>query len=346
MTGNFSRLGGIVEPLLRWYDVCARPLPWRESPTPYGVLVSEIMLQQTRVEAVRERYVLFLRELPDLQALAAVPEERLLKLWEGLGYYSRARNLKRCAERIVSEHGGTVPRDPAVLRTLPGIGDYCAGSIASIAYGVKAPAVDGNVLRVISRLAASDGDISLPAVKKELTGRVRELLPERRCGDFNQALMDLGATVCLPNGAPLCEECPLRALCEGYARGTAADLPVRTKKPPRRKEAVGVLLLRRKDCLALRRRPAKGLLAGLWELPTFSGSAEAFLAQNGVACTPPVPAGKATHIFTHVEWRMTAYAAESADAGLPQGWVWAAPEDMEAVYALPSAFSAFLPHRK
>ncbi len=340
-TADFSRLREIVPPLLGWYDRCARTLPWRSDPTPYHVLVSEIMLQQTRVEAVREHYARFLEELPDLRALAEAPEERLLKLWEGLGYYSRARNLQKCAKAALREYGGKLPEDPALLRRLPGIGDYCAGSIASIAYGVRAPAVDGNVLRVVSRLAASDGDVAQPAVKRELTARVTEILPDDRCGDFNQALMDLGATVCLPNGAPLCEACPLRALCIGYARGIAASLPVRTKKPARRAEEIGVLLLSRNGRLALRRRPEKGLLAGLWELPTFSGDAAAFCAENCLDCTPPVPGEKGKHIFTHVEWRMTGWRAESASDGLPEGWVWASFSEIAEKYALPSAFSTF-----
>ncbi len=329
-SADFSRLAEIVPPLLGWYDRCARTLPWRSDPTPYHVLVSEIMLQQTRVEAVREHYARFLEELPDLRALAEAPEERLLKLWEGLGYYSRARNLQKCAKAALREYGGKLPEDPALLRRLPGIGDYCAGSIASIAYGVRAPAVDGNVLRVVSRLAASDGDVAQPAVKRELTARVTAILPDDRCGDFNQALMDLGATVCLPNGAPLCEACPLRALCIGYARGIAASLPVRTKKPARRAEEIGVLLLSRNGRLALRRRPEKGLLAGLWELPT------------DTLPDPPAggePCGEAKHVFTHVEWHMRGYIlrCDRREAG----YVWVTREQRRAL-AVPGAFKYYV----
>jgi len=341
-SGDFTCLGQIAEPLLDWYDRAARRLPWRSDPTPYHVLVSEIMLQQTRVEAALGHYIRFLEELPDLESLAAAPTERLLKLWEGLGYYTRARNLQKCAQTVLCEYGGELPRDPALLRRLPGIGDYCAGSIASIAYGVRAPAVDGNVLRVVSRLAAYGGDVALPAVRRELTERVREILPETRCGDFNQALMDLGATVCLPNGAPLCESCPLRALCRGCARGVAADLPVRGKKPARRAETVGVLLISNGGRLALRRRPAKGLLAGLWELPTFAGDASTFCRENRLDCGEPVPDQTGKHVFTHVEWHMTGYRAESLSDRLPEGWVWADLREISERYALPSAFSVFI----
>ena len=339
---DFSRFTEIVPPLLAWYDKSARELPWRSDPTPYHVLVSEIMLQQTRVEAVRARYEEFVHELPTIEALAACPEDRLLKLWEGLGYYSRARNLQRAAQKILSDYGGEVPRDPKELRTLPGIGEYCAGSVSSIAYGVRAPAVDGNVLRVISRLASYEEDISRPAVKKELTARVERILPRERCGDFNQALMELGALICLPNGAPLCGACPLRELCEGRRLGTAASLPKKTPRAPRRAEEIGVLLLRSGEKFALRKRPARGLLAGMWELPTFSGGVGEFLSAEHLAVGQISPGKQARHVFTHVEWHMTSYEGEAVGEALPQGWVWADQTELAGRYALPSAFSPFL----
>ena len=339
---DFSRFSLLAPPLLDWYDKNARTLPWRSDPTPYHVLVSEIMLQQTRVEAVREHYLRFIDALPDLAALAVCPEEKLLKLWQGLGYYSRAKNLQRAAAEILQKHNGIVPRDPGTLRTLPGIGDYCAGSVSSIAYGVRAPAVDGNVLRVMARLSLYDGDVTKPASRRELTKWTEKALPSDRCGDFNQALMELGALVCLPNGAPLCTVCPLAALCAGRESGMAADLPKKSPKKQRRVETLGVLLLRYHGAIALEKRPAGGLLAGMWGLPVFSGEAAQFLRQNGIDADPPVEGKSTRHIFTHVEWHMTAWECEAASPSLPENWVFAEERELAERYAVASAFSPFL----
>jgi A/G-specific adenine glycosylase len=339
---DFTRLPEIVPPLLDWYAHNARSMPWRDDPTPYHVLVSEVMLQQTRVEAVRAYYERFLSALPTLASLAACEEERLLKLWEGLGYYSRARNLQAAARMTLAQFGGVLPQTPDELRRLPGIGDYCAGSIASIAYQTKTPAVDGNVLRVISRLAASDDDVAKPATKRLLTQRVAAILPDERCGDFNQALMELGALVCLPNGAPLCGSCPLASLCEAHRLGLEQALPVKAPKPTRRVEELSVLLLRDGGRLALRKRPEKGLLAGLWELPTFSGAWQDFFAENGLIADAPQPGRRAKHIFTHIEWHMSALETTARADTLPDGWVWATDEEITDTYALPGAFAKLL----
>ena len=328
-------------PLLEWFRDNARVLPWRSDPTAYHVWVSEIMLQQTRVAAVLDFYRRFLNEAPTVEALAALPEERLMKLWQGLGYYSRARNLQRAARQIVEEHGGTFPERYQDIRALPGVGDYTAGAIASIAFGQCVPAVDGNVLRVVSRLTSDEGDISTPAVRARITSAVREVIPPGDAGRFNQALMELGATVCLPNGAPLCTRCPAAAFCEALRTGRTASLPVKAPKKERRVEERTVFLIFYEDRVALRRRPGRGLLAGLWEYPNQLSPAQSALAQWGIEATEIRPAGTGKHIFTHIEWRMTALLVEAAGDALPEGWTWCTRRDLEGRYALPSAFRPF-----
>ena len=297
---------GIGRVLLKWYDYNARILPWRSEPTPYHVWISEIMLQQTRVEAVKKYYERWMEALPDVQALAEVDDERLMKLWEGLGYYNRARNLKEAARMVTEEYGGALPGDYEKLLSLKGVGEYTAGAIASIAFGLPEPAVDGNVLRVFSRLLAIDGDITRQAVKKEIRREVERVLPKERAGDFNQALMDLGSAVCLPNGEPLCGQCPWESVCQAHSMGRETDYPVKARKKARRIEEKGVFLIevqeRRmkgeetvsdgnaqylkddvSDCsgnhsgdhagvrILLHRRPSGGLLPDLWEFPNAPG---------------------------------------------------------------------------
>ena len=326
---------GLVIPLLAWYNEEKRDLPWRRDPTPYHVWLSEIMLQQTRVAAVLGYYRRFLDALPTVADLAACGEDALMKLWQGLGYYSRARNLQKAARVITTDYGGVFPGDYAAIRALPGVGDYTAGAISSIAFGLPHPAVDGNVLRVVSRLTADGRDINDPATKRSVTQALETVIPLKAPGDFNQALMELGATVCLPSGAPLCEKCPLRDLCQAYRRGLTASLPVKAPKKPRRVEERDVYLIFRDGKAALRQRPEKGLLAGLWEYPNeLSPSA------------PPVPgradfALTAKHIFTHIEWHMTAYTVEAETEALPAGWVWADKGALAETYSVPSAFQSF-----
>ena len=317
-------------PLLEWYRDNARSLPWREDPTPYHVWLSEIMLQQTRVAAVLGYYSRFLEECPDVDSLARLPEERLMKLWQGLGYYNRARNLQAAARQIVEEHGGRFPSDYDSIRALKGVGDYTAGAIASIAFGQPVPAVDGNVLRVVARLTGDGDDISTPAMKAKVTGLLRPIIPLGAPGAFTQAMMELGATVCLPNGAPLCHRCPVADRCAAFREGRVDELPVKAKKKARRVEERTVWLLFWEDRVALRQRPAKGLLAGLWEYPD-SLPEGMNLTEERFGCT-------AKHIFTHVEWHMTARLAEAAEDSLPEGWVWADRRALRERYALPSAF--------
>lgn len=338
---DFSK---IVQPLLKWYGINARVLPWRDSPTPYRVWISEIMLQQTRVEAVIPYFERFVQEVPDVRALAEIPEERLLKLWEGLGYYSRARNLKKAAQVLVKEYGGKLPADVEKLKKLPGIGEYTAGAVASIAYGLPESAVDGNVLRVISRLASSARDVTEPGTKRELRAALRKIYPEGQSGTFTQALMELGATVCLPNGAPACEKCPLESLCEAHRAGRETDFPVKPPKPERRVEERTVFLLCCGEKAAVQKRPPNGLLAGLWEFPNVEGvlskkEAEKYLRGFGLEICGMEELPKAKHIFSHLEWHMTGYLVQTEKPG--GSFVWASRAELLRDYALPSAFCAY-----
>lgn len=322
-------------PLLGWYHENARVLPWRSDPTPYHVLVSEIMLQQTRVAAVLGYYERFLEALPTAEHLAKVEEDVLLKLWQGLGYYNRARNLQKAARQIVEEFGGEFPRSYEKLLTLAGVGEYTAGAIGSIAMGLPVPAVDGNVLRVVARITGDTGDITQPGTKRRMTAALGQVIPAAMPGDFNQALMELGATVCLPNGAPRCEVCPAGHLCAAYQEGRTGEIPVKAPKKARRVEERVVYLIFRDKHVALRRREGKGLLAGLWEYPNTLLGEVPPMALEGLLF-----AGTGKHIFTHIEWRMTAYTAGAAEA-LPDGWVWADREELGRVYAVPNAFQSF-----
>lgn len=344
---NPVSISNIVAPLLDWYRQNARRLPWRDEPTPYRVWISEIMLQQTRVEAVKPYFERFLQALPDVRALAEAEEKTYLKLWEGLGYYSRVRNLHRAACLIMERYGGELPRRYDELLSLPGIGPYTAGAVASIAYGIPVPAVDGNVLRVVTRLTADPSNISDPKVKKQIEERVRSVLPADAPGTFNQALMELGATVCLPNGLPQCEACPLRELCAGYAQGNPCFFPVKAAKKTRRIEQRAVLLFLCNQRLALHRRPNKGLLAGLWELPNeldLSSMREIRQAVGkwGLTALRIEKCGQAKHIFTHIEWHMTAYRIRVEEALETGGLQWVTPDELDGQYALPAAFRPFL----
>lgn len=340
--------GSLPALLLDWYRDHARVLPWRSEATPYRVWVSEVMLQQTRVEAARPYFLRFVEALPDVPALAACPEETLLKLWEGLGYYSRARNLQKAARILVADYGGKLPPSFRALRALPGIGDYTAGAIASIAFGLPCPAVDGNVLRVLSRVTASRADISAPGTKRDCAEALAAILPDRP-GDFNQALMELGACVCLPGPKPLCGDCPLAGLCLAREGGIAGELPVKAPPKPRREEDRTVLLLFRGDgALALRRRPPRGLLAGMWEPVALPGRLEersVLQAVRALGLTPgkATPLGEGKHLFTHVLWRMTGWRVEAEGTPPPRsGLVWAAPGELKERYPLPSAYRVFL----
>lgn len=335
----------IVEPLLHWYDGNARVLPWRNRPTPYRVWISEIMLQQTRVDTGLPYFERFVDALPDIASLAAADEQSLLKLWEGLGYYNRVRNLQKAARIVMERYGGVLPSVPEQLEELPGIGAYTAGAIASIAYGFKAPAVDGNVLRVLSRVTAFEGSIDAPGVREKTAEALKTILPER-VGDFNQSLMELGALVCVPNGAPHCAGCPLRGLCRAHALGNEENYPVKAPKKERHIECWTVLLILNGDRAALCRRPDKGLLADLWGFPSVPDNVpdsglELWLKTWKLEPESVQPLCRAKHVFTHIEWHMTGYAVRCKGAQLPDGWVWATRDELKNVYPVPSAYRAY-----
>ncbi len=339
-------LNQIPGPLLQWYDSRARVLPWRSQPTPYRVWVSEIMLQQTRVEAALPYFDRFMAALPDIAALAQAPEAQLLKLWEGLGYYSRVRNLQKAARQVMEQWGGMLPQKLEDLIALPGIGEYSAGAIASIAYGQRVPAVDGNVLRVVSRLLASRENVMDPKVKRQLRQQVWDIIPAQRPGDFNQSLMELGALVCLPNGKPLCSGCPLENLCLGNRLAIAQELPVKPPKKARRVVPRTVFVLCSQGRLLLHRRPSRGLLASLWEFPGQDGhlsleQAAETLAQAGIQVSSIASLGEHTHIFSHVEWPMVCYQVECLPFPAAEDYVWCTPQQLQEQYALPSAFRPF-----
>ena len=264
-----------------------------------------------------------------------------MKLWQGLGYYSRARNLQKAARQVMERHGGVFPNTYESIRALAGVGDYTAGAISSIAFRLPIPAVDGNVLRVTARVAGDSGDITAPATKKRVTRALGSVIPLNAPGDFNQALMELGATVCLPNGAPLCEKCPVSHLCRALQEGRTGELPVKAAKKERRVEERTVYLIFHGNRVALRRRPDRGLLAGLWEYPNEPAEEGGGPERWGLSPVSLKRAGMGKHIFTHIEWHMTALAAELDSPELPQGWVWADRSDLRDIYAIPNAFQRF-----
>ena len=345
--------------LLDWYRQNRRDLPWRESQDPYRVLVSEIMLQQTRAETVKPYFRRFLATLPTVEALAEADEPTLLKLWEGLGYYSRVRNLQKAARAVMEKHSGTIPADFDALLALPGVGRYTAGAVASIAFGIPVPAVDGNVLRVLARLTGDDTDILSPAAKKTAEATLAPLVPTDAAGDFTQSLIELGALVCTP-GEPKCGDCPLHLLCAAHREGRESELPVRLAKTKRRVEARTVLVIRCTEGqttaeptefaeptkIALRKRPAEGLLGGLYEFPCMDGHAdpeavEKRLTALGLTVTSVTPLPPAKHLFSHIEWRMIGYAVEVAAPAPAEDWFWAELGELDERYAIPSAYGAY-----
>ncbi|HJD24675.1 MAG TPA: A/G-specific adenine glycosylase [Firmicutes bacterium] len=343
---NQEKLCRLASSLLEWYSRHRRAFPWREEPTPYRIWVSEIMLQQTRIEAALPYFDRFMQALPTVSALAQAEEGRLMKLWEGLGYYSRARNLQRAAKIVVADYGGQLPASYEELLSLPGIGEYTAGAIASMAYGLPVPAVDGNVLRVCARLLDDGGDVTRTPVKKRLRQAVCAMLPPDRPGDFNQAIMELGETVCLPNTVPLCGECPLRGGCRGRLAGHPERLPVRAEKKARRVERRTVLLVQAGGRVLLHRREDQGLLAGLWELPSAEGwlepeQATAVAAAWGAAPRRVEPAGPGRHIFSHIEWQMQGVRILTPPFDPPEGFLWADGRRLREETALPSAFRTY-----
>lgn len=345
MNINKEFLGKIVSPLLEWYDLNKRDLPWRHNPTPYRVWISEIMLQQTRVEPVIPYYLRFMETFPDVEALATAAEDDLMKHWEGLGYYSRARNLQKAA-KIIAE-AGEYPKDFNGWLKLPGIGNYTAGAICSIALGMPTPAVDGNVLRVLSRILGSYEDIAAEYVKKEFTAALKEVYPEGKTSEFTQALMELGATVCLPNGAPLCQSCPLSSLCRAFNENLTESIPVKAPKKKRKIEERTILILRSKNMVALNQRPEKGLLAKMWEFPNIEGhlnenAIKDMFGEDNISFVSPI--GSSTHIFSHIEWHMNGFLVELNDENDQFNWV--TTQELIDKIAIPSAYRYYLDYLK
>ncbi len=335
----------IAEPLVEWYESHARLLPWREDPTPYQVWISEIMLQQTRIEAVKPYFERFLLELPDIASLAAVDEDRLMKLWQGLGYYNRARNLKKAAQTVMTEYDGVLPGEREKLQKLPGIGSYTAGAISSIAFGRPEPAVDGNVLRIFSRLTAGYDDIAKQSTKKKWEDIIRQIIPQEHASHFNQGLFEVGEVICIPNGAPHCEECPLAFCCLARLRGLTGEIPIKMTQKKRKIEKLTVCILEADGRIALHKRPDQGLLASLYELPNVSGYieeeklAEAFFVRpDTVLSVEKLP--KAKHIFSHIEWHMIGYRV-CLKGALPEEWLAAEKAELRRKYALPNAFQKY-----
>ena len=329
--------------LLPWYAENRRDLPWRQDREPYHIWLSEIMLQQTRVEAVKGYYTRFLDALPTVEALSECDDDLLHKLWEGLGYYSRVRNLKKAAQTIMAQHNGQFPEEHAQVLALPGIGEYTAGAICSIAFGQRTPAVDGNVLRLISRLTDDPSPIDLPATKKKVTSLLAQVYPAE-AGNFTQALMELGATLCGPNRKPDCQNCPCKDICLGYKNDTAEQLPVKSPKKEKRQEDRTVFIFSCDGRYALEKRPEKGLLAGLWQFPNVPGKLDTSQALTEIAKVGLSPRDiyretEKTHIFTHIQWNMRGIYLEVSS--LTENFQWFTPEEIENQAALPTAFRQF-----
>ena len=343
-------LRDIAPPLMTWYDEHRRVLPWRENSAPYRVWVSEIMLQQTRVEAVKPYFERFMEAFPGIQDLAQAPEDRLLKLWEGLGYYNRARNLKKAAQIVMEEYGGRMPDCREELLKLPGIGSYTAGAVASIAYGRAVPAVDGNVLRVISRYRADGRDMLNDKVRKSVEEDLQAVMPPDRPGDFNQALMELGAVVCIPNGAPKCGECPWESFCQAHREGRETEFPKKAAKKARSIEKKTILVIQDAMKAAIRKRPAKGMLAGMYEFPSEEGHLSreevlALLKEKGLHPLRIQRLPDSRHVFSHKEWDMIGYAVRVDElepvGGTKDGLLFIEPSLTEKEYPIPSAYAAY-----
>jgi len=336
---NRENFTGLV---LDWYDAGHRDLPWRHTTDAYRIWISEIMLQQTRAETVVSYYERFLARYPDVKALADSSQEELLKYWEGLGYYSRARSIHKAAKQIAAEYGGQLPADIMKLRALPGVGDYTAGAIASIAFGIPAAAVDGNVERVICRYDAMEETVGTPAVRRRITKRVQELVPRDRPGAFANAMMEMGATMCTPKN-PKCLLCPVREGCMGLAKGLAQELPRKPKKSAQRVENRAVLLVMQDDRVLVVKRQER-LLGGLYVFPDILDKHDpselcAYLKTIGINAAYDERLGRARHVFTHLIWEMEIHALLADRAADVPGGRWVTRDELAAL-PLPTAVKA------
>lgn len=340
-----SNLQEITKPLVNWFQKEKRDLPWRHTSDSYKIWISEIMLQQTRVEAVKGYYERFLQALPTLEDLAKVKEDELLKLWEGLGYYSRAKNLKKCAELLIQNNLKELPHDYIELMKLPGIGPYAAGSIGSIAYQLKTPAIDGNVLRVMTRLHEDDRDILNSKVRKDYFEKLQKIMPDNT-RDFTESLMELGALICLPNGVPLCEKCPISFYCQSYKNQTIHKYPVKKKEVKRKIEEKTILILEYNGLYAIQKRPSKGLLASMYEFLNISSNLQEsevkkWLEDKKITDYQIEDFGSAKHIFSHIEWHMKGYRIKCLSKN-NLDLIWASKEELEKKYSIPNAYIKYL----
>lgn len=344
-----ENLTKMAEPLVKWYRNQKRDLPWRVDVTAYKVWVSEIMLQQTRVEAVKPYYARFLNAFPTIKDLAEAEEDLLLKMWEGLGYYNRVRNMQKAAQQVLIDYHGEFPNTYEEIRSLTGIGNYTAGAICSFAFGIPKPAVDGNVLRVVSRLTASYEDIMKASVRERVEEELEELIPADKASDFNQGLIELGAIVCVPNGTPKCSECPVAHLCKAHQKGVELELPIKSKAKERRIEKKTVFIFQDGDHVAIKKRSAKGLLAGLYELPNVEGhltedEALAYSKQIGLSPLRIQRLEDGKHIFSHVEWQMIGYRirVDELEKTCTEKMLFIHPEEIQAEYPIPAAFETYV----
>lgn len=343
-----AELRNIVKPLVNWYRENKRDLPWRHNPDAYRVWISEIMLQQTRVEAVKGYYDRFLKALPTVKDLAEAEEDKLLKLWEGLGYYNRVRNMQKAAQQIMVDHAGRFPDTYEEILQLKGIGNYTAGAISAFAYGIPKPAVDGNVLRVISRITGSYEDIMKQSVRKKIESALEQVIPADAASDFNQGLIELGAIVCVPNGEPKCEKCPVKEYCIAHAKNLTAEIPVKKKAKARKIEERTVLIFKDGKQIAIRKRPAKGLLAGLYEFPNLEGKLSMdevteYSKKIGLMPVRVQELLEAKHIFSHIEWHMIGYEVivDELEKTNEKGFLFIHPEQIKKEYSIPSAFEKY-----
>lgn len=336
-------LESCMEELLSWYAENKRDLPWRQDKNPYKIWISEIMLQQTRVEAVKFYFERFVKEIPDSKVLSQIEEDKLLKLWEGLGYYSRARNLKKAAIQIVEEHHGIFPTTYQELLSLAGIGEYTAAAIASIAFNEQVPAVDGNVLRVMMRVLNSYDNIMEPKNKKYIFQLLLPIMTDNP-GDLNQAFMDLGATICIPNGKPLCEKCPIQKYCLAHQKNTTTELPIRIKKQKKKIEYYTVALIQCNHKWAIERRPTTGVLAGLFAFPSIEGiqqedDIKIWLKEKALRVNSIKKGPNHKHIFTHKIWYMESYFIDVEKEN--KKFIWCTKEELQEKYAIPSAYQKY-----
>ena len=335
-----------TEQIVKWYQENKRDLPWRKGKNPYHIWISEIMLQQTRIEAVIGYYYRFLEKIPDIKTLATIEEKSLLKLWEGLGYYNRARNLKIAANQIENEYQGKFPTTYVEIIKLKGIGEYTASAISSICYNEPQVTIDGNVLRVFTRFYNDQRNIDEPRTKKSIREYLQKIIPEES-GDFNQGLMEIGETICIPNGIPKCNICPLKKDCLANHYNTYQDLPIRKKKIVKKQEDYTVLIFQNQDEVAIYQRTKESLLNNLWGFPQIEGlfsmeEIKDYLIKQNIKYQYIQQGIQNTHIFTHKKWNMISYKIRLTTNYSLKQYKWKKISEIKEEFAIPTAYKPFL----